>query len=233
MNEPARIFGVFYEPGKVFADVAEKPRWGIAPILVSILIGLAFVYAISTRVGWEQTVRQALANNPRMADLPADQREKAIATGAKIGSIAGWIGAALGVPFSVLIIAGVLTGLFNGLLGTELKFAQTFAITAYALVVRALLAVLMILILYLKPPEEFNIQVSPFSPAAYMNRLENPKWLMSLAGSLDLFTLWSIVLLAIGFSVAAKKLSFSKSLTAIAIPWLLWVVGLMALQSFQ
>lgn len=233
MNEPARLFGVFYEPGKVFADVAEKPRWGIAPILVSILVGLALVYAISSHIGWETTIRQTLSNNPRMADLPAEQREKAIATGTKIASIGGWIGAILGAPFSVLIIAGVLTGLFNGLLGTELKFATMFAITAYALLVRALLAALLILLAYLKPPEEFNIQVSPFSPAAYMNRLEYPKWLMSLCGSLDLFTLWSIVLLAIGFSVAARKLSFAKSLTAIAIPWLLWVVAMMALQSFQ
>lgn len=233
MNEPARLFGVFYEPGKVFADVAEKPRWGFAPLLVSILVGLALVYSISTHIGWEPTIRQTIANSPRTADLPADQKEKAIATGTKFASIAGWVGAILGAPFSVLIIAGVLTGLFNGLLGTELKFAQTFAITAYALLVRALLAGLLILLVYLKPPEEFNIQVSPFSPAAYMNRLENPKWLMSLAGSLDLFTIWSIVLLAIGFSVAARKLSFSKALITIATPWLLWVVATMALQSFQ
>lgn len=233
MNEPARLLGVFYEPGKVFADVAEHPRWGIAPILISILVGIALVYSISTHIGWEQTIRQTLANNPRTADLPADQREKAIATGTKIASIGGWVGAILGAPFSVLIIAGVLTGLFNGLLGTELKFAKMFAITAYAMLVRALFTALLILIVYLKPPEEFNIQVSPFSPAAYMNRLDYPKWLMSLAGSLDLFTIWSIVLLAIGFSVAAKKLSFTKSLTAIAIPWLLWVVASMALTSFQ
>jgi hypothetical protein len=231
MTEIGRLSGVFFEPGKVFADVAQRPRW-IAPILISMLIGLALVYAISTHIGWEQTVRQSIASNPRTADLPADQREKAIATGTKIASILGWVGALLGAPLSVLIIAGVLTGLFNGLLGTELKFAQTFAITAYALLVRAVLAALLILLVYLKPPEEFNIQVSPFSPAAYMNRLDNPKWLMSLAGSLDLFTIWSIVLLAIGFSVAAKKLSFTKSLTAIGIPWLIWVVGLMVLQSF-
>jgi len=233
MTEPARLFGVFYEPGKVFADVAEKPRWGLVPILISILVGLALVYSISSHIGWEPTIRQTIMSNPRTADMPADQREKAVATGVKVASILGWVGAIVGAPFFTLIIAGVLTGLFNGLLGTELKFAQTFAITAYALVVRALLAALMILLVYLKPPEEFNIQVSPFSLGAYMNRLENPKWLMSLAGSLDLFTLWSIVLLAIGFSVAAKKLSFAKALTAIAIPWLLWVIATMALQSFQ
>jgi hypothetical protein len=66
-----------------------------------------------------------------------------------------------------------------------------------------------------------------------MNRLENPKWLMSLATSLDLFTIWALVLLAIGFSTAARKLSFSKALITIAIPWLIWVLAMMALASFQ
>jgi hypothetical protein len=232
MNEPARIFGVFYEPGKVFADVAERPRW-LVPIVVSILFGLALTYAISSHIGWEQTIRQTLTNNPRTADLPAEQRELAISRGAKFASIFGWVGAVIGPPFIALIVAGILTGIFNGLLGAELKFMQMFSITAYVFLVRGVYTLLLALIVYLKPPEEFNIQVSPFSPAAYMNRQDNPKWLMSLAGSLDLFTLWTIVLLAIGFSVAAKKLSFSKALTTIAIPWLILVVAMMSLQSFQ
>jgi len=232
MTEPARIFGVFYEPGKVFADVAERPRW-LVPIVVSILFGLALTYAISSHIGWEQTIRQTLTNNPRTADLPAEQRELAISRGAKFASIFGWVGAVIGPPFIALIVAGILTGIFNGLLGAELKFMQMFSITAYVFLVRGVYTLLLALIVYLKPPEEFNIQVSPFSPAAYMNRQDNPKWLMSLAGSLDLFTLWTIVLLAIGFSVAAKKLSFSKALTTIAIPWLILVVAMMSLQSFQ
>jgi hypothetical protein len=231
MTEIGRLFGVFFEPGKVFADVAQRPKW-IAPLLVSMLIGLGLVYAMSTHIGWEQIIRQSMASNPRTAEMPADQREKAIALGAKIGSIGGWVGAIVGGPLSVLIIAGVLTGLFNGLLGAELKFAQTFAITAYALLVRGLFTLLLILLLYLKPPEDFNVQVSPFSPGAYMNHNDNPKWLMSLAGSLDLFTIWAIVLLALGFSIAARKLSFTKSLVTVMIPWLLVVVATMAWQSF-
>lgn len=232
MNEAARVFGVFYEPGKVFADVAERPRW-LVPIILAILFGLSLTYAISSHIGWEMTIRQTLANNPRVAEMPADQREKAVATGAKFASIAGWVGAVVGPPFFTLIIAGILTGIFNGLVGTELKFKQMFAISAYAFLVRGVYSLLLILIMYLKPPEEFNIAVSPFSPAAYMSRQDNPKWLMSLAGSLDLFTLWTIVVLAIGFAAAAKKLSFSKSLTTIGIPWLIWVIALMCLQSFQ
>lgn len=232
MTEPGRIFGVFYEPGKVFADLSEKPRW-IVPLVLSIVFGLAFVYAINSRIGWDQTIRTSIANNPRTADLTVEQREQAIQRGAKVASVIGWVGAIVGPPIFVLIVAGVLTGIFNALLGTDLRFIQAFSITAYAFVVRQVYTILMILVMYLKPPEDFDIRVSPFSPAAYMSRQDNPKWLMALAGSLDLFTFWTLIVLAIGFSVAAKKLSFTKSLITIAIPWLLVAIAGMILQTFQ
>ncbi|HVO99667.1 MAG TPA: YIP1 family protein [Bryobacteraceae bacterium] len=232
MSEIGRLAGVFFEPGKVFADLAAKPRW-LVPILISILLGLCFVYALNSRVGWDQTIRQAMTNNPRTADLTPAQKEQAIQRGAQVAAIVAWIGAILGPPVFVLVIAGVLTGLFNALLGTDLRFGQMFSITAYAMLVRGLYTVLIVLILYLKPPEDFDIRFNPFSIGGYLNRTDTPKWLMSLATSFDLFSIWSIVLLAIGFSVASKKLSFGKCLTAIAIPWLVVVVALMGLQSFQ
>jgi hypothetical protein len=232
MTEPGRLFGVFYEPGKVFADVAQRPSW-IVPLILSIVFAVAFTYTISSHIGWDMTIRQAMANNPRVAELPAEQREAAVARATKFASTIGWVGAVLFPPLFTLIVAGVLTGIFNGLLGTDLKFVQMFSITAYAYLIRGFYTLLLILLIYLKPPEDFNIQVSPFSPAAYMSKADNPKWLMSLAGSLDLFTIWTLVLLAIGFSTAARKLSFSKALITIAIPWLILVVAQMALQSFQ
>ena len=234
MNVLSRLAGVFFEPGKVFADIAERPSFAwVAPMVVATLLGLSFSYAVSTHVGWEQIVRKTIANNPRTADLTAEQREQAVERGAKIGGMIAWVGAVVGPAFFTMIIAGILTGLFNAMLGTELKFSTMFSITAYAFLIRAIYTILLILIMYLKPPEEFDIQLSPFSIAGYLNRQETPKWLFSLAGSLDLFTLWTIVVLAIGFSVASKKLSFTKSLTAIGIPWLVWVVALMGLQSFS
>ena len=234
MNVLSRLAGVFFEPGKVFADIAERPGFAwVAPMVVATLLGLCFSYAVSTHVGWDQIVRKTIANNPRTADLTPEQREQAIERGAKFAGGIAWVGAVVGPAFFTMIIAGILTGLFNALLGSELKFSTMFSITAYAFLIRGLYSILLILIMYLKPPEEFDIQLSPFSIAGYLNRQETPKWLFSLAGSIDLFTLWTIVVLAIGFSVASKKLSFTKSLTGIAIPWLVWVVALMGLQSFS
>ena len=37
MSEGARLIGVFFSPGKAFADIARRPRWWIPVILIAIL----------------------------------------------------------------------------------------------------------------------------------------------------------------------------------------------------
>jgi len=51
MREAARIFGIFWDPGRVFEDLAAQPRcW--TPILLATVVSLAFTAALSRRIGW-------------------------------------------------------------------------------------------------------------------------------------------------------------------------------------
>jgi hypothetical protein len=50
-----------------------------------------------------------------------------------------------------------------------------------------------------------------------------------LASSVDAFSLWIIVLLATGLSVAARKISWATSITWVAGSWAIWVVVKMGL----
>ncbi len=54
-------------------------------------------------------------------------------------------------------------------------------------------------------------------------------WLRSLANSLDLFTIWTIVLIATGFTAlcGARKMPFRRSLWGVLAPWLVYVLGKM------
>ena len=232
MTEAGRLFGVFFEPGKVFADVAERPRWWV-PVLITTIFAVAFTWALGEHIGWEKTVRQAIEANSRTADLPVEQREAAIQRATKFASTFGYIWAVIGPGIMTAIVALVLMGIFNGLMGTELKFVHAFAITAYAMLVRAFAAIFMTLILYLKPPEDFNVRVSPFSPAGYIDPQSLPKWLFSLLNSIDLFSIWMVILLAIGFAAASKKLKFSSALMGVAIPWVLVVLAMMSMQAIS
>jgi hypothetical protein len=57
-----------------------------------------------------------------------------------------------------------------------------------------------------KDPADFMIQNAFGSnPAYYMNFAETPRWLYSIASSLDVFMIWTLVLTAIGFSIVGRK----------------------------
>jgi Na+/phosphate symporter len=45
-----------------------------------------------------------------------------------------------------------------------------------------------------------------------------------LASSINLFTIWTILLLALGFSVAGRRVSYGKALILVVLPWLLYVL---------
>ena len=80
--------------------------------------------------------------------------------------------------------------------------------------------------MFLKSPDEFNL-INPlaFNPAAFMDPINSSKFLYTLAMSLDLFTIWGILLTAIGLKAAAgKRLSFGGALFAVVLPWAILVL---------
>jgi hypothetical protein len=163
--------------------------------------------------------------------MTPQQREQAVQTGVKFASVMAYIGPVVGVPIYFLVVAGVLLGVFAGILSVPVKFGQAFAVVAYANLPGVLSGILLMVVMVLKNPDEFNVQ-NPlaFNPGAFMDPLTTSKSLYSLATSLDLFTLWVIVLLAIGFkSAAPRKLSFAGAFLAVFLPWCVWVGGRAAL----
>ena len=124
-------------------------------------------------------------------------------------------------PVIYLAIAGILMGIVNGIMSAGVKFKQAFAVICYSSMTYVVFTILAIVIMFLKSPEDFNVQ-NPvgFNPGAYMDPNTTSKFLHSLASSLDVFTIWTIVLVAVGLQQAAgKKLSFGGALTAVMLPW--------------
>ena len=75
MGEISRIAGVFFEPGKTFADIARRPTW-VVPMVLMIVVVLVLIALFAQHVGWERAVRHQFETNPRLMQLPADQRER-------------------------------------------------------------------------------------------------------------------------------------------------------------
>jgi hypothetical protein len=229
MSELSRLTGVFFEPGKTFADIAERPRW-LVPLLLVIVATVAFYFTYGQHVGWERFVRHQMETNARaqqqMANLSAEQRESSIAMQVKFMGIGYYFGTIVGIPLMYLISAAIVLGIASGLMSAGVKFKQIFAIVCYAGLPGILKQALATVVMFLKSPDEFNL-TNPlaFNPAAFMDPLSTPKFLYTVAMSLDLFTIWAILLTAVGLKAAAgKRLSFGGALFAVVLPWAILVL---------
>jgi hypothetical protein len=224
MSAVGRLTNVFLDPKKAFADIAARPSW-IVPVVLLIVVGLAFIFAFTSRVGWERYFHQIAETNSRMQQMDPQQRETAIQMQIKFGPIFGYVFGVVGPPLMALIVGGVVL-LMCKLGGSALKFKQTLAIGAWAMLPRVLAGILAIIVMFIKNPEDFNLQ-NPlaFNLGAFMEPPPNSgKFIYSLATSFDLFTIWAILLVAVGISVAARKMPFSKALILVLAPWIVWVL---------
>ena len=221
MSEPARLAGVFFSPGKAFADIARRPRWWI-PVILSAILSTIFLNAFTQRVGWESVIRPAIERSQNAQNMPAAQREQLIRTAAGLYKYVGY-GSILISLLSVFIIAVILMFLFDTMMSAGVGLKRMMAIVAYAFLPMMIYTALSMVVLYLKDPDEFNLQ-NPlmFNVGAYLST-DAPAALRSLGSSIDLFSLWVVVLLAIGVSAAAHKISFGKALAGIALPWALYI----------
>ena len=80
------------------------------------------------------------------------------------------------------------------------------------------------LVMYLKAPEDFNIQNPLAFNAGALVASDSPQWLKGLGGSFDLFSFWIMGLMAIGVGAASRKMTFGKAFATILFPWALYVL---------
>jgi hypothetical protein len=230
MSEGARIAGVFFEPKKAFADIAARPRW-IVPLLLLMLASFGIAMFYNQKGVMRLSTEQQMSKNPQIAQLPPDQRAAAYERGMKIASIIMYCIPIL-IPIVYLIISLVLWGVAAGILSAPLRFGQMFAIVTYAQLPGLLMTGLIAASVAMKKDiSDFNVQ-NPlmFNPGAFMDQTTAPKFIYSLASSLDLFSFWIIFLLATGIKAAAgKKISFGGALFAVILPWAVFVLGRAAL----
>jgi Yip1 domain len=229
MSELSRLTGVFFEPKKAFEDIATRPAFWV-PLILTIVAGLIFSALLGQHVGWAEVIRQQSQLNARQAQqleqLPPEQREKATALQITLAPILSYAASILGRPIGYLIVGAILLGIVRGIMSAPIKFKQMYAILCYASLPGIIQTALKTVVMFLKKSEEFNI-INPlaFNPAAFMDYNSSSKFAYTIASSLDVFTIWGILLIAVGLKAAGgKKLSFAGALTAVALPWAILVL---------
>jgi hypothetical protein len=228
-----RLFGVFFEPKATFESIVERPTW-VLPMLASILIGVAVIALVGSRVGWRQVIDKQIASSPkaqqRMEQIPAGQREGILEKQAKLAPIVGYAEIVVGIPIAELVVAALLLVAFNVIAGSKIQFSAALGIVTHSWMPYVISGLLGVLILFIKDPSTIDVQnLVASNPGALMPD-GTAKWLVSLLTSLDLFTFWVIILQAIGFRATnPKKISFGQALGIVVMLWLVFVLVKMGL----
>ncbi len=223
LSQIERVVDTFVAPSKTFTDILRNQSWWL-PFLLIIAIGYGFVFTVDKHVGWEQVMENGFKTNPsqaeRIQNAPADQQASIRATTLASYRIISYA-FPLFVLFFWLIASAVMLGTLNFGFGGQAKYGQLLAVFAYAGLPGIFKSVLSIIVLFAgMAPESFNLQNPVGTNLGYYLPPESPKWLISLGSSIDVFTLWTVILLIIGCAIVAK---IKRSSAAIAvIGW--WVV---------
>ena len=207
LTQMQRIIYIFTAPSKTFNDIRRSNSWWM-PFLILAIAGYILFGAVSTKIGMQQVVDNQMHMDPkaeaRLANAPPEQK----AMTEKI-SLYVTEGIFIANPVVLLIGVGILSlGLWatiNFGFGGKAPYFNVFSVWLYASlpsVIKTLLGTAVIL--SGQDPESFNIKnFAPTNAGAFLNPLETNKALYALASSLDVITIWTLVLLSIGVATVA------------------------------
>jgi len=219
-----RVLGVLFSPGKTFEDIVRKPGW-IVPLLISTILSIGVSYTLAQRVNWREFISQQMEKRPQAAQLSPEQKERQLDAAVKFTTPFVY---AAGVIFPVilaLLYALVFWGAYSLMGGISTNFSTAFAIATHAFMTGLINAPLMILVLFLKDPSSIDPNNPLASNIAAVFPDDSPQWLVALGKSFDVFTFWTLILLAIGFAaVNPKKLKGAKPYTIAFSVWAVYVV---------
>lgn len=202
-----RIINIFVAPSKTFRDLNRNPSWWPAWLLIAVF-GLIFIFAMDKQVGFEQVANNEISASPktveRMEKLAPEQRAQQMQISVTFTKVFSY-----GFPITMLIIASIIAAVlmasFNFGLGTEIKFGMALAVVLWAWVPGILKSLLAAITLFAgADPEGFNVSNPVATNLAWLfNRTDHP--VLYTAGSyIDIFAIWYIILMGIGFSCVSK-----------------------------
>jgi len=219
-----RIIGVFFSPKNTFEDIVRKPSW-VLPIVLLTVLSLAVSFCINQRINWREFMSQQIEKSSRSAQMSDEQKQQQIEGGAKFSPVFTYGVGLLGPILGALIVGLVMWGAYSLLGGASTNFGTAFGITSHAFLTGLVSSPLFILILYLKSYGTIDLENPVATNVAAILPDDSAKWLVALSKSFDVFTFWTLILLAIGFAaVSPKKLKGSKTYTIAFGVWAAFVV---------
>jgi hypothetical protein len=197
----ARVPGALFSPVRTFESIARRPTW-LPPLLVWIAVSFAFTNVMLPRIDFDRLIRSQFEK--RNVTVPEERIQTIVASQKRSAPII-YNASAVVIPvvFS-LLVALVCWGAFKAF-GWDLTFRQSFGATTHAflpLVVSTLIFLPVLLRQESVDPRTMGDLL--LSNLGFLVDRSSSPAVHSILQSIDIFSIWTAVLLVIGLSAAAR-----------------------------
>ena len=225
-----RLSGIYTTPQKTFEDIGRKPSW-VGMFVIIAILALLMINLLPYRMGpdiYKEKAREAIPSfaASRMTPEQMDQAmEQSLSPTRRITTM-------VLTPVMQLVVFMIVAGAFLlvfVILGGQLTFKKSLAVTMWGLVPPGIVSsILTIIIMFVKDPSSLEIDPSGILASnlgMLVSRKEHPA-LASLLGSIDIFSFWAICMLTIGFAAVSEgKLTRGKAMAGVVVLWAIYVLG--------
>ncbi|HEX4309918.1 MAG TPA: YIP1 family protein [Acidobacteriaceae bacterium] len=222
LNEVERLVDAFVAPSKAFTDIRRSASWWL-PWILSVIITVAFGVVVQQKITWakvyDNTLKQSPKQMERLEQQPADAQVKARVIGANVTKYIFFSFPVLGILIGV-IAAAVLMATVNFGFGGRAKFGQMMAVWFYATLPWAIQGILGIVTTWFVDPDAFNLNNFVGTNIGYYLPTDLPKPIIALGTAIDVFTIWSLILMTIGIAIVGNI----KKGQAATVVWGWWVI---------
>jgi Yip1 domain len=214
MQSISLLFKVLWSPGEALFFLSKNPKV-LTPILFLTLFSIVTGAVLVTKLdSAELTMRALERSRSNLSDEQKAQLRRQM--GSPVVKVFTFVSAVVGALLVVLIVAGIYFALFT-MLGREGGFKAFLSITAYAFVPTIFRSLAAVLSAYVVPPSSLMPdELGSLSPAVFLDRDAMSPVVFTAVNTIDLVTIWVLILLWIGYGFVTRK-SLSKVSRAAAI----------------
>lgn len=212
MNVFARFIGILTAPRATYESVVAHPKWLGMYLLTATLIAFGAALPMTTDAGKQAAVDQQVSAIEGFGMEVSDEQYAAMHKGTAILPYTTGVSVLVGMVLVFVVMSGILFAIFNAAMGGEARYKQVLTVLVHSSVISAVGAA------FAGPLNYFRGSVqSPATLGALLLMLDEKSFIGKLAGMVDLFTIWGLIVLAIGLAVLYRRKTQPIAITFLAI----------------
>lgn len=215
MSPFSKIVNIFVDPIPVFENLRQRPTW-VLPLILSIVMSFAFVYFAHEPM--VELQKESIYDNSLIPEEAKDVAVEQLETESMTTYLLkNGIGGAVGVVVVFLVVPLILLGFGNFIYGGKAKYVQLLAVFSWTSIIGILESLVKLLMVLNKGSMKVYTSL-----AVFMDPAQAKTAIFQIMDAFDVFTIWKIILLSLGFGIV-YKFGKGKSFAAVIILFVLYM----------